>query len=82
MDADPSSLNAVGVSHSWEVDDEVETAHEGFVERAPDIGGQNHQSWVGLHALQQVGDLQICEAIVAVLHFGALGEQRVGLVEK
>ena len=37
---------------------------------------------VGLHPLQQVGDLDVRVAVLGVLHLRALAEQRVGLVEE
>ena len=46
------------------------------------VGGEDRQPAIGLHALQQVVDLDIGVAVVAVLHLAALAEQRVGLVEE
>ena len=43
---------------------------------------EDRQAAVGLHALQQVADLDVRVAVVAVLDLGALAEQRVGLVEE
>ena len=37
---------------------------------------------IGLHPLQQVAHLDIGVAVVALLHLGALAEQRVRLVEE
>ncbi len=37
---------------------------------------------VGLHPLEQVGDLDVGVAVVGVAHLRALAEQRVGLVEQ
>ncbi len=46
------------------------------------VGRQDRQAAVRLHALQQVADLDVGVAVVAVLDLGALAEQRVGLVEE
>ena len=52
------------------------------VERALHVGREDRQAAIGLHALQQVVDLDVGVAVVAVLHLAALAEQRVGLVEE
>ena len=52
------------------------------VERALHVGGEDRQAAIGLHALQQVVDLDVGVAVVAVLDLAALAEQRVGLVEE
>jgi hypothetical protein len=46
------------------------------------VGGQDDHAGEGLHPLQQVVDLEVGVAIVTRLDLGALGEQRVGLVEQ
>ena len=46
------------------------------------VGRQDRQAAVGLHPLQQVVDLDVGVAVVAVLDLAALAEQRVGLVEE
>ena len=43
---------------------------------------QDRQAAVDLHPLQQVADLDVGVAVVAVLHLAALAEERVGLVEE
>ena len=50
-----------------ELDDEADAAQEGAVERALHVGGQDRQPAIGLHALQQVADLDVGVAVVAVL---------------
>ena len=65
-----------------EVDQEAQPAQEGAVEGGLPVGGQDGQAAVVLHALQQVVDLDVGVAVVAVLDLGALAEQRVGLVEE
>ena len=52
------------------------------IERALQVGRQDRQAAIGLHPLQQIADLDIGVAVVAVLHLAALAEQRVGLVEQ
>ena len=65
-----------------EVDDEVEPADERVVDVALVVGRQDHRAGVGLHALEQVGDLDVGVAVVGVRDLRALAEQRVGLVEE
>src|SRR5207244_11882488 len=55
---------------------------ECLIERGPEVGGQDRQSPVRLHALQQVADLDVGVAVVAVSDLRALAEQRVGFVEQ
>ena len=50
--------------------------------RAAHVGGQDGQAAVRLHALQQIADLDVGVAVVAVLDLAALAEQRIGLVEQ
>ena len=52
------------------------------VERALHVGGEDRQAAISLHALQQIVDLDVGVAVVAVLDFAALAEQRVGFVEE
>ena len=49
---------------------------------AAGVGGQDRQPAERLHPLQQVADLEVGVAVVAVAHLGALAEQRVRLVEQ
>ena len=65
-----------------EVDDETQPPHEGGIERGLAVGRQNREPAKILHPLQQIVDLDIGVAVVAVLDLGALAEQRVGLVEE
>ena len=46
------------------------------------LRGEDRQAAVRLHPLQQVVDLDVGVAVVAVLDLAALAEQRVGLVEE
>ena len=57
-------------------------AKERLVERGFHVGREDSQTPVGLHALQQVVDFDVGVAVVAVLDFAALAEQRVGFIEE
>ena len=65
-----------------EVDDAVEPAGERLVDVGAQVGRQDRQAVEGLHALQQVGALDVGVAVVGVAHLAALAEHRVGLVEE
>src|SRR5262249_17817199 len=52
------------------------------IERAFHVRRQDREPAIRLHALQEVVDLDVGVAIVAVLHLAALPEERVGLVEE
>ena len=52
------------------------------IERALHIGGEDGEAPIGLHALQQIVDLDVGVAVVAILDFAALAEQGIGLVEE
>ena len=65
-----------------EVDHEVQPAQERVVDVALEVRREDDRAGVGLHALQQVGDLDVGVAVVGVRDLGALAEQRVGLVEE
>ncbi len=62
-----------------EVDDHVEAAGERVVDVRAQVRRQDRQAVERLHPLQQVGDLDVGVAIVAVADLGALPEQGVGL---
>src|SRR6202000_3120801 len=64
------------------VDGEAQPALEGGVKQRAQIGGQNGQPLICLHALQQVADLDVGVAIVAVAYLAAFAEQGIGLVEE
>ena len=70
-----------GIRHR-EVDDDVEPARERLVDVRPQVRREDREPVEGLHALQQVGALDVGVAVVRVLHLGALAEDRVGLVEE
>ena len=65
-----------------ERDDEAQPPQERGVERLLHVRRQDREAAVGLHALQQVADLDVGVAVVAVLDLGPLAEERVRLVEE
>src|SRR5204863_1007833 len=65
-----------------EIDDEPQPTEERLIERALHIGREDRQPRVRLHPLEQVVDLDVGVAIVAVLDLAALPEQGVRLVEE
>ena len=78
----PPDALAVGRLREGEVDHEVEPPQEGLVDVLAVVRGQHDGAGVALHALQQVGDLEVRVAVVGVLDVRALAEQRVRLVEE
>ena len=60
----------------------AQPAGERLVEILAPVGGEDREAVEPLHALQQVADLDVGEAVVRVLDLGALAEQRVRLVEE
>jgi hypothetical protein len=75
---DPLPLAQAG---ERKVDDKPQPAKEGLIQGALQVGGQDGQAPVGFHALQQVVDLDVGVAVVAV-DFTAFAEQGVGFVEE
>ena len=65
-----------------EVDVEAQPSREGGIDVLGMIGGQDREARELLHALEQVGDLDVGVAVVRVADGAALAEQRVGLVEE
>ena len=57
-------------------------AQKGRIQSTLHIGGKNCQAAEGLHALQQIIDLDVSIAIVAVLHLAALAKERVCLIKE
>ena len=49
---------------------------------ARQVGSEDCEPLVSLQPLQQVADLEVCVPVVRVLHFSALPEQGVGLIEE
>ncbi len=71
-----------GLVGEGELHDEADPPHERRVESVLHVGGEDRNPAVGLHLLEQVADLEVGVAIVAVAHLAALAEQGVGLVEE
>src|SRR5260370_30502459 len=69
-------------SREWEVDDEAQAAREGRVEGALHVGGENCQAPVGFHTLQQVVDLDVGVAVMAVLDLAAFAEKGIRFVKE
>src|SRR4051794_13192740 len=65
-----------------EVDDEADPPRERLIQGIALVRGEDREAAVGLHALQEVADLDVGIAVVAVLDLGALAEERVRLVEE
>ena len=78
----PDLARAAARVRERELDHEAQPAQERAVDVRAQVRGQDREPAVGLHPLQQVGDLEVRVAVVAVLHLAALAEQRVGLVEQ
>jgi hypothetical protein len=47
-----------------------------------EVGREDRETAVGLYSLEELADLDVCLAVVAVLHLGPLAHQRVCLVEE
>ena len=78
----PPDLGALGGLGERELDHEPDPAQECGVEVVLLVGRQDRQTPVALHPLEQVADLDVGVAVVAVLELGALAEEGVGLVEE
>src|SRR6266849_150038 len=76
---DLSSEQLVG---EWEVDHETKATEEGRVKRFLHVGGQDGQTPICLHSLQEVADLDVGVAVVAVLDLAPAPEESVRLVEQ
>src|SRR3569623_1825844 len=76
---DLATLRGIG---KREQHDEADAAQKGRVEQRFLIGGEDGKPAIALYALQEKGELDVCVAVVAVLDFAALAEQRFGLVEQ
>ena len=61
---------AGGLVGVGEADDEMQSAREGRVEVAAQVGGQHRDSVELFHALQEVGDLLVRVPVLRVLHLG------------
>ena len=74
-----SRSSSVGVGKSMMQSSRRVKASSMFARRLVD---EDRQAVEGLHALQQVGALDVGVAVVGVAHLAALAEHRVGLVEQ
>src|SRR5205085_8793326 len=72
------NLLSLGCRRHGEVDDEAEPSHERRVERALHVRREYGETAERLHALEQVVDLDVRVAVVAVLNFRALAEDEIG----
>ena len=77
----PDSL-ALHLVWEWKIDDKAQPPLKRRIERGLVVGRQDREAGVGLHALQQVTDLDVGITVVAVLDFAALAEQGVRLIEQ
>jgi hypothetical protein len=59
----------------------VDAADEGLVHVLSQVGGEDDDALVIVHALEQVRHLDVGVAVMGVAHGGALAEQGVGLAE-
>src|SRR5574338_292978 len=64
------------------MDAEREAPQECGVQAFARVGCEDGEAVKTLHALKQIADLEVCVTVVRILHFGALTEQCVGLVEE
>jgi hypothetical protein len=56
-------------------------SHEGGIDGVGQVGGENRDSCIGFHSLQEVADGLIRVAVFGVFDVGAFADQRVGFVE-
>ena len=80
MDA-PQALAGVLVGER-EGEPARQPALERGIDRGAEVGGEHRDAFEGVESLQQVVDLEVGVAIDRGPDLGALGEQRVGLVEQ
>ena len=75
-------FRALRLIGKWKLHDETQPAQERRIERVLHVGRQDGQPAIRLHPLEQIADLDVGVTVVAVFHFAALAEKRVGFVEK
>ncbi len=78
----PPNFRAQRCVGKWKLDDEADPPEKGWVERTLYISGQDSQSPIRLHSLQQVANLDVGVAIMAVFYLAPFAEKSVGFVEK
>src|SRR3569623_2044712 len=76
---DLGAMRGIG---KWKLHDESDAAKESGIEQRFRIGGEDGETAITLHALQEIGELDVGVAVVTVLHLAAFAEQRIGLVEQ
>src|SRR6185295_13021516 len=64
------------------LDNEAKTTDESVVQVLAQIGGQDRDSFVLLHLLQQIPNFNVCVAVVRILNFRALARESVSCVEE
>lgn len=77
----PQHFAQVGIGHR-KVDHGLETAREGFVDIAAQVGGQHDSTREVFDALEQVGYFLVGMPVVGGSGRGALAEKSVSLIEK
>src|SRR5437870_4799051 len=78
----PPDLGPLKHVRERELNDEADASQKSRIQRPLEVGRQDGQPAVGLHALQQIADLDVRVAIVAIFHFAALAEEGIGLVKQ
>src|SRR5207302_5596185 len=73
-EVDGPQLAAIVFLGQGEADDGVEAAGEGVVHVGPQVGGEDGQPVEQLHALEEVGNLDVGVAVVGGLDVGTLPE--------
>src|SRR5262245_51720178 len=65
-----------------ELEDESQASEECFVDVATKIRCEDRKAREGLHAMQEIRDLDVRISVVGVLDLAALAEQRIRFVEE
>src|SRR6185437_10207561 len=73
---------AHGLIGKWEPNQERDPAQERGIEIDAKIACEDCKAAIRLDALQQIADLNVCVAIMAVADFTASPEERVGFIEE
>src|SRR5689334_15457162 len=78
----PPDLRAVRRVGKGKLDHKTKPAQKSIIDGRLQIGGQDRETAIGLHSLQQVTDLYVGVAIVTVFHFASFAKEGVGFVEE
>jgi hypothetical protein len=73
---------ALGYAGKGKIDSETQAALKGLVHGGLEIRGEDGEPLKVFHALQQIADLDVGVAVMAVPGLGTLAEQSVALVEE